>query len=392
MFFGLNLPVIVGFMALATEASYWFFQQREYQEIADISAYAGAQKLREYKNKQLAIDTAYDDAVEHGLNETADTITINTPPTSGPNINTRSVEVIITTAGERFFSSIVSDEPVTFTVRAVATYEDDGTACVLALDTAASRAVTVSGSSVVEFAGCTVMSNSVADDSIYTGGTGDLTAPCVRAVGAVDDNTGIHLTACEEIREYAPYVQDPYGNLPEPPESGPCKNVPGHSPNSSLTLQPGRYCSGMTLRGDITLEPGVYVLEGDMTINATAEVFGDGVMFFMADNSEVDWNGNAGIDLSAPTGGTYQGILFFGERGNNTQPIKFNGTADSALIGALYFPSQSIEMLGDFGGSNGCTQIVSKTITFSGNTDFSADCTDINLKDITLAGSIKIVE
>ena len=392
MFFGLTLPVIVGFMALATESAYWFLQQRDYQEMADIAAYAGASKLREYGNETLAIETAKKDAVEHGMDDVADTIEVNTPPTTGSNINDRSVEVIITTLADRFFSGIISDEPVSFTVRAVATYEEDGTACVLALDTTAPAAVTITGSAAVDFAGCTVMSNSIAENSVYTGGSGSLTAPCVRAVGGIEDNVGINLTACDEVREYAPYVQDPYGDIDEPEETGACKHVPNHNPQDSITLDPGRYCAGMTLKGTVTLNPGIYILEGDFNINSTASVHGDDVMFFIADNSDVSWNGSAYIDLSASTTGEYAGILLFGERSNTSGDIKFNGTADSALVGALYFPSQAVEILGDFGGSNGCTQVVSATITFSGNTDFSADCTAAGLGDITLAGSIRIVE
>ena len=115
-------------------------------------------------------------------------------------------------------------------------------------------------------------------------------------------------------------------------------------------------------------------------------------MFYLTDDAEIAFNGNAEIHLTAPSSGDYEGILFFGDRSNSSSTMRFNGTADSSLIGALYFPSQSVEMLGNFEGSNGCTQIVSQTITFSGSTQLSADCTHEGLGDITLAGRIQIVE
>ena len=71
--------------------------------------------------------------------------------------------------------------------------------------------------------------------------------------------------------------------------------------------------------------------------------------------------------LSAPTSGTYAGILFFGDRNAPGGTHRFNGTAVSDLTGAIYAPAQDVEYSGNFSGTTGCVQVVASTISWSGN-------------------------
>jgi hypothetical protein len=185
VFFGLTLPVIVGFLALGTESALLFYKQRELQKIADISAYNGSVEFSDSDNVASAEATARKDAAYHGFDPSSGILTFNSPPTSGPNQNNHSVEVIIDATYPRYFSGIWSDERIAISVRAVASFESDGTACIIALHPSASRAIEIGGSADVDLAGCSVMSNSVADDSFYQGGSGTISAPCVRAVGGM---------------------------------------------------------------------------------------------------------------------------------------------------------------------------------------------------------------
>ncbi|MEZ5959956.1 MAG: hypothetical protein R3C30_05945 [Hyphomonadaceae bacterium] len=52
--------------------------------------------------------------------------------------------------------------------------------------------------------------------------------------------------------------------------------------------------------------------------------------------------GSAEIDLTAPTTGTYAGVLMYGDRDQGNADNIFNGTADSNFTGALYFPTQQV--------------------------------------------------
>ncbi len=96
------------------------------------------------------------------------------------------------------------------------------------------------------------------------------------------------------------------------------------------TLSPGVYCGGMTIGNTngttFTFSPGVYVMAGGgMTLNSQAVVAGTGVTFY--NTSSTGWgcsgsssytpltiSGQVTANLTAPTSGTYNGILFFGNR------------------------------------------------------------------------------
>jgi hypothetical protein len=150
----------------------------------------------------------------------------------------------------------------------------------------------------------------------------------------------------------------------------------------------------MNLSGTRTLDPGVYVVSGgNLKINANAHISGSGVMFYLTDGARVSMNGTATVDLSAATTGTYSGVLFFGDR-TDTGSTKnsFNGTADSLLTGAIYFASQAAQFLGDFSGTDGCTQVVGLTVEWSGNADISKDCTAHGMKAPPAAELVKLVE
>ncbi|TIU64625.1 MAG: hypothetical protein E5W30_02225, partial [Mesorhizobium sp.] len=158
----------------------------------------------------------------------------------------------------------------------------------------------------------------------------------------------------------------------------------------------GTYCSGMDLKGNVALSSGVYVVQGGFKINANAVITCaapcTGVTIFMSGSNTVSMNGNATVNLSAPTSGTYSGVLFYGDRTGTAAQSTFNGTADSLLTGAIYFPRQQVNYLGNFSGNGGCTQVVADTIQWSGSTTIKQDCTSYGMKDIPAAQSVQLVE
>jgi hypothetical protein len=77
--------------------------------------------------------------------------------------------------------------------------------------------------------------------------------------------------------------------------------------------------------------------------------------------------------LTAPTGGAYQGVLFFQDP-LNTQNASFNiSLAGSNLTGAYYFPSASLQFLGtvDFGQGAAYTLLDAQNISFLGSLGFT---------------------
>jgi hypothetical protein len=395
VFFALTLPVSVGFLALGAETALWFYKQRELQKIVDIAAYNGAVELSDSDNPTLAEQTAEKDAIFHGFDASTGVLTINTPPTSGAFQNNNSVEVTIDGTYPALFSALFRDDPYIIAVRAVASYQNDGTACILALHPDASRAIDISGSGDVDLIGCSVMSNSIADDSFYQGGQGDIVTPCVRAVGGIEQSGGVHYTVCDEPWPYSPAADDPFEDLPAPPIPGVCSPVPTvPDADGIIPVPPGRYCGGLNLNGDYEFAGGIYVIDGGtFRLNASTSVTGTETTFYLTNDADLTWNGTADIDLTAPTAGIYKGVLFYADRDpNDDNDLLFNGTAGSALIGAIYAPGRPISMLGDFTGSNGCTQLVASTINLGGNNTFSANCAGAGIGNIATAGRTRLVE
>ncbi|TIL61762.1 MAG: hypothetical protein E5Y81_21510, partial [Mesorhizobium sp.] len=100
-------------------------------------------------------------ATTNGWGPSTGTIEVFTPPSSGPNVAKKAVEVIVHQTLDRFFTSIFSQSAVGAQARAVALITDASKACVLALNPSASRAALFSGSSNLKLTGCSVMSQAV---------------------------------------------------------------------------------------------------------------------------------------------------------------------------------------------------------------------------------------
>jgi len=385
----LLMPIIVGFCGLGGDVGYWYFRQRALQTAVDVAAYNGAIMLRSGASQSAITAGAASDATDNGWTSSQGTIVVHTPPTSGASQNPESVEVILTEVQPRFFSGIFTAQPVNVSVRSVGHYNSAGTACVLALNKTASHALEFWGNNSTTLNNCNVMSNSFANDALAVGGSSDLTVPCVISVGGVAISSTLNETQCATPKIHAGPARDPYDYLPAPPIPGSCTNPPG----GAAPLQPGLYCGGLAINTTKTLNPGVYVISGGtFRLNANADITGSGVTFYLTNGATIQFNGNANMNLTAPTSGTYKGILFYGDRTQPNATQSFNGTANSTLTGAIYFPSQRVVKNGDFGGNNGCMKIVADTITLSGNTNIQGTCPGTGMNDIPIPGAVALVE
>ncbi len=384
-------PALIAGAGLGVEAGHWFYQQRTAQLSADVAAYAGAVVARAGGETEAINAGVTEEATRNGYEPTIGTLQINWPPTSGPNQNDRSVEVILTQTWPRTFSALYASDDMVFQVRAVARFDEPGPACILSLDPAGSQSLLFSGSSDVTLTNCDLMSNSIATDALAITGSGNVTASCANSVGGMNISAQLIMTDCSEARTNLPPALDPYASLVEPTANG-CRNIPGGG--GAKTIQPGRYCNGMNLSGTVHLEPGVYIVDrGTLRTNGNSTVTGDGVTIFLTGDAEIQMNGNADVNLSAPETGDYAGVLFWGDNDNlSDTSVIFNGTADSSLVGALYFPNQTLDMRGDFQGSGGCTRLIAYRIDVSGNTSFDSDCSNAGVTTVQTPGSVKLVE
>lgn len=386
MIFALALPVVVGGAGFGVETTYWYYRSVELQAAADAAAHAGAIEKRAGSDEDDIEAVAVMAAEENGFVAASGSAEVNAPPLSGPSAGGQAVEVILTSEAERFFTQFFNDGEVDLTARAVATYRTASNACILALDPTASRAAEFAGNTSVTLSGCSVMANSRAADAVNLRGSATLSVNCVISGGGAELGTGTTMTECRSPILNAPPVADPYAYIPEPSATGSCLNGNGS------TLSPGRYCGGLRLSGTVTLQPGVYYISGgDFRVNANANITGHGVTIYLDGSSAVNINGNATLNLSAPTTGDTAGILFFGDR-NGSGSSTLNGTAASSMTGAVYMPRQAVSYLGNYSGSGGCVRIVARTVEWSGSTQLSADCTAHGIPAVPVLHLVQLTE
>jgi hypothetical protein len=381
----LTVPLLAGGAGFGVETAYWYHKDLELQQAADKAAYTAALEKRAGANSSKILNTATYIATENGYQP--GTLAVHYPPSAGTYAgDAKAIEVELSIELPRYFTSFFFDDMVTERVRAVALLQTAANACVLALSTTMSHAARFSGSSHLNLVGCTVMSNSMTSDAVQVQGSATLSTDCIIAVGGVDLTSGATMTECPGAITNAPPAADPFADVPVP-TSGTT-----YSGTGGAVLQPGHYTNGMNLSGTKTLSPGVYIVSGgNFRINANANISGSGVTIYFTAGTSVSINGTATVNLSAPTSGTYSGMLFFGDR-SATDNVTLNGTADSKLTGAVYFANQDINYLGNFSGNGGCTQVVGKTVEWSGNTTINQDCTAYGMKTIPAMQLVKLVE
>jgi hypothetical protein len=78
------------------------------------------------------------------------------------------------------------------------------------------------------------------------------------------------------------------------------------------------------------------------------------------------------FDLSAPTSGTYQGMVIFQSRDAGNVPLAITGPGTSRMIGTVYAPSSPIQVTGAGGAIIG-SEYVGDTLTVTGAGPFNVD-------------------
>lgn len=403
------LPVVFGFAGMGVDLTHWYSERRSMQNMADGAAIAATHAVMAGANQSAILAAARDGAMRNGWDAGQGyQIEVFSPPEAGlyPGL-TRAAEVRIGRAVPLYFLGVVGFEPVQVTARATGAGVDNGPQCVIALDHTADRAVNFTGTSVVKL-GCGVASNSSSNQSIYVGGNATLVANPAQAFGDIYIGNNATLITQSPVQPYSQRVDDPYADviMPVSPSSCTYSNVVVQ-PSETVTLQPGRYCGGLEIKGTVDFAPGIYIIaDGDLVFTSQATVTGDEVTFVLTGATptsvgNVKINGGATITLTPTTTGEMAGILFYqdpaADPGGSTSIIesKFNGDGEVNLTGALYFPSRQVE----YGGSSSaagavCLHIVARTVEFSGNADITNDpavCAAYAMKDVNQL-RVQIVE
>lgn len=257
--------------------------------------------------------------------------------------------------------------------RSVVKIKRGAAACVLALDPQASSAVKIQGSTDVSLTGCVIAANSNSSTAVYRGGSALLSAACISTVGGTSglSSSNVDLDCSAPLEDQYPSFDPLKGVVP--PSYSTCQNVPG---GKTKKLSPGKFCN-KSLSGDITLEPGSYVLDGGrINLGGNGSLKGAGVTIFLLNNAEFSVNGNEVVQLTPPSSGAYAGIAIFQEK-SNTTTVSINGTSGSYVSGFVYAPGAHIFYAGNTAATalSECLRVVGNTVEMTGNSDIKSDCT-----------------
>jgi Flp pilus assembly protein TadG len=278
------------------------------------------------------------------------------------------------------FMGVIGYSQLTIGVNASAYSSNNQAGCVMALNKTAASAISLGGSTTVNLSNCSLFSNSSSDTAVSVGGSASLTALSIGAVGGVSAGTS-NVTLTHGIQAHIGAISNPYADVTVPTFSG-CTDT-NVRVKSATTLSPGVYCNGISVNagGALTLNPGIYYIDrGNFSVNGGGTVTGTGVTLIFTSSTGMNYatatiNGNASINLTAPSSGSTAGIVIFGDPNAPVgTAINLSGGSTQAFGGAIYAPTGAITYTGGASTSSSCTQIIGDTVTFTGNSSVAINC------------------
>jgi Flp pilus assembly protein TadG len=395
------LPVLMGAAGLAVDLGQWYRERATLQVAADAAAIGAARLLSDsaattadYQSVALA---EAEGAIANG------TVGTLAEPVSVTVASGESVAVTLTSTANQYFTGVLGLPRPTLVASATAGIVAPP-GCVLALSGTAEKAIDVENEGGISATDCGVFSDSDVEDpdndSIYVR-NGSITGSSVGAVGGVEASTNGQSIISPSPTEGDPPEANPYANLPAPSVGSSCTPYPTpQNGGASVTLSPGTYCS-IDAANDTTInfEPGVYIIDnGDFIIDngstiGTAAGDNTGVTFIMAGSSPgyIDWENytQTAWELSAPTSGTYAGILVYQSPStpasnsavsndcgalNDPGDIVVGGSG-LTLNGVLYMPSVNLQISNNAvvkAASGGTLSVIANTITTCGSAELDA--------------------
>jgi len=416
VFTALCMTVLLGFMALAIDVGLLFRARRNVQIVADAAAVAAALDYKYNGVVSSAKAAGQAAATANGMTNGVGgvTVAINLPPSYGPYASSTGFAeaIVIDPSPTTFMHIFTHSSSADVSSRAVAG-AGSTSGCMWTLDRSGTD-VSLTGSGAISAPSCDIYDDSSASSALTLTGSGSIDAKAVGVVGGYNE-TGSGSISPTPVTGIAP-AADPLSGLPVPTiPTGTCSSSCTQSNTGSgnltisqgtytnisntgsgtLTLNPGNYIitgsltntgSGSLILGagnytidgnfsstgstSLTLGAGLYIVEGNLTLTGSGSMTGSGVTFYTEGTTAV--TGSGGMNLTAPTSGTYSGVLFFQSR-TDSSSFSLTGSGGDKIQGILYAPDSALSLTG-----SGSLSVALDMITDSLSVTGSGTITDAN--------------
>ena len=395
---------LIGLVALAIDGGNAFSDRRHAQSAADTAGLAAALAK---VHSQSWMDAGLSRAASNGYTNDGvrSTVQVTTDPMGpgcdgtvpnpvNPNISgdksSYYILVVIHSNVDTYFASVLGVNQIHNCVQAIVRGRPSITVpiaygnALVSLDPSSCKSFWVHGTSdsIVEGSGVFVNSscNSDALNAFDLTGSGQLQAPNICVVGGATYNSGgvypAPNTNCGPALPYPPdYI------WPQPTCS-----VAATKGNNIVS--PGNI-QGSWISGNITMQPGIYCISGNVMIGSNDHITGNGVLWYFMDGG-LTVNGGANVNISAPTGGDFAGLLIYLPL-TNSNTIILNGDANSQYTGTILAPASQIQINGTNSNYGYHCQIIGFQIDLSGTGYDLIDYQDNQNFDITVPPSIDLV-
>jgi hypothetical protein len=393
VFSAIMLTVLLGFAGLALDLGLATMDRRKAQVAADAAALAGAAQL---PGSPGSIATSQ--ATLNGFTAGSSVaVTVSNPPVAGAHVGDSAyVQVKVSKQVPTGFLRVLGINSVAVSANAIATHKGGFDCAIYVLDPTASSALLAAGNASVHGGGGCIQVNSNATPALKLNG-----GATVSADGAILVKGTCSGTTSPVCTTGQPVVPDPLASVPIPPDPGLPSSVPlgclailgpvicTFAPSTTQTISPGVYNS-ITAKGDLTLNAGTYIITGSFQTSSTARLRGTGVTLYFAcpklsapywqdcntsgqNGGSLSLGGSAGFTLSAPTSGTYQGMLIFYDR-NNTSDLSMTGNSNYTTSGTIYCARCATNLTGTSGSSGTFSSwLVTGTLSLHGTPDVLVD-------------------
>jgi Flp pilus assembly protein TadG len=387
----LSMVVILGFLGLGMDLGYLRYMKRQVQKLADAAAISAAVELTYCGSTHncSALTTAAQNALtENGF--TASTlvtncgtstnnlvITVNNPPcylgAADPHHgDAHYVEVVVSQVEPLMFTKVFGVNSTTMVARSEAA-RGSGSNCIYALDPSDGSTIAVDFLASVN-SQCGIVDESSSSSALSCTLLASITGSQIGVVGGYSSFL-CSLNPTPKTHIAMPSPADPLAYLTAPtvgtcgtstssPYTGYNGSTAGLVLNGTATLNPGVYCGGIEMNNGahVTFNAGTYILTSatntggtsyGLTMDIGALATGSGVTFYNTMTLGhtagpikflfTSFTSGNGISFTAPTTGTYEGILFFQDSSNTAQAqIIGSSSFNTTLQGAYYFPKAKV--------------------------------------------------